>query len=68
MNYGKRSDAEKVRDLLAKAGLSQRAAAREVDVSDRVMRYYCSGEEPVPRAVMLAHIVCLQRQVEARKE
>lgn len=43
-----------LRDLLDKAGLSQRAAARELQIAERTMRYYAAGEVEVPRAVMLA--------------
>lgn len=45
--------------LLKQGGYSQRGAARELEISERMMRYYCSGERPVPRAVMLAmeHLV-----------
>jgi ribosome-binding protein aMBF1 (putative translation factor) len=63
--YSEPSDADRVRELITQLGLSQRAIAKELDINDRVMRYYCSGEQPVPRVVMLAleHLVCLQRQV-----
>lgn len=52
-------DAERLRDLIAAGAYSQRGAARELQISERMMRYYCSGEQPVPRAVMLAmeHLV-----------
>ena len=46
-------DADRIRDLLARLGLSQRAAARELGITDRTMRRYCAGY-PVPRVVMMA--------------
>lgn len=42
-----------LRKLLERAGLSQRAAARELDFNERTMRRYCAGE-PIPRVVELA--------------
>lgn len=47
-------DAERLRALLAAAGLSQRGAARELGISERAMRYYVAGEQPTPRAILLA--------------
>jgi transcriptional regulator with XRE-family HTH domain len=49
-----KTNAEKLRALLEKLELSQRAAARDLEISERMMRYYCSGEHEVPRVVMLA--------------
>ena len=43
-----------LRGLLARAGLSQRAAARELHINERTMRRYCAGQLPVPRVVELA--------------
>lgn len=45
--------------LLKDGGYSQRGAARELDVSERQMRYWCAGEKPIPRVVLLAlsHLV-----------
>lgn len=37
-----------MRELLAKANLSQRAAARLLGVDERTMRYYASGQTPLP--------------------
>lgn len=56
---GRAGDAERLRALIAAGGYSQQGAARELQISPRAMRYYCSGEERVPRAVMLAmeHLV-----------
>jgi DNA-binding XRE family transcriptional regulator len=52
-SYATPDDATKVRELLAKMGMGQRQAARELEISERTMRYYCGGEK-VPRVVMLA--------------
>lgn len=64
-SYVTPDDAAKVKDMLAKLQLGQRAAARELEISERMMRYYCSGEKVVPRVVMLAleRLVDLQRRV-----
>ena len=43
-----------LRKLLERAGLSQSEAARRLDISDRTMRRYISGELPVPRVVEYA--------------
>jgi hypothetical protein len=58
-------DAQRLRDLIADVGLSQRSAAKEIDVKDRVMRYWCAGTTPVPRVVMLAieHLRCLRGEL-----
>ena len=53
------TDADKIRALLERGGLSQRGAARELGVDERTMRRYCGGET-VPRVVLLA----LERLVE----
>jgi hypothetical protein len=51
---GAPSDADLIRQHLAALRLSQREAARQLDVDDRTMRYYCTGKISVPTAVMLA--------------
>lgn len=43
-----------IRELLERLGLSQRAAATELDIDERTMRRYCAGDTPVPRVVMFA--------------
>lgn len=65
VEYGKPSRAAQVRELLVRAGLSQRAAAKELEITDRMLRYYCSGEKGVPRVVILAleRLVDMQRMV-----
>lgn len=50
---------EYLRALLARAGLSQREAARRIGVSERVMRYYLAptdspGYRPAPYTVQYA--------------
>jgi hypothetical protein len=52
-DYANPTDASRVRDLLAQIGLGQRAAARELEMGEREMRGYCSGDK-VPRVVILA--------------
>ena len=42
------AEVERLRDLIAKGKLSQRAAARELGVDERTMRYWCSGGYPAP--------------------
>lgn len=54
---------QQVRDLLARAGLSQREGAHELGVPERKMRYWCSGAEDPPRMAILA----LERLVEMRR-
>jgi len=53
--------------LLAKAGLTQVEAARLIDVTDRQMRRYVSGETKVPRVVIYAllHVIA-QREKEGK--
>jgi transcriptional regulator with XRE-family HTH domain len=44
--------AERLRERIKEAGLSQRAAARELGVDERTMRYWCAGEyTPPPMAL-----------------
>ena len=45
--------ATQLRKLLDRAGLSQRGAARELEIDERTMRYYCAGQ-PIPKAVEYA--------------
>ena len=48
-----------MRKLIAQGGYTQEGAARELQISPRLMRYYVAGDRPVPRVVMLAmrHLV-----------
>jgi predicted transcriptional regulator len=49
-----RNDREYLLELLERCALSQRGAARLLGLNDRAMRYYCSGEQPVPYLVQYA--------------
>lgn len=40
--------------LLDQSGLSQRGAAKELDISERNMRRYIADELPIPRVVEYA--------------
>ena len=57
------AQATRLRQLLVRADLSQRAAARELDVSDRAMRYWCAGQCDVPVMVFLALEQIIARQM-----
>lgn len=46
--------AAQLRKLLAKAGVSQRAGAKELDINERTMRLYVAGDSAIPRTVELA--------------
>lgn len=62
-SYADLPDSQTVRDLIIKLGLSQRAAARALDIDERTMRYWCSGSRPVPYMAILA----LERLVDQQK-
>ena len=47
-------NAEQLRKLLARLGLSQRGAAKLLDIDERTMRRYVSGKGSIPKAVELA--------------
>ena len=47
-----------LRSLIERAGLSQRAAAQAVGVSDRTMRHYLAGKTTCPYSVQFA-LECL---------
>ena len=53
-NELRQTDADRVRELLDQAGVSQRGAARHLRIDERTMRRYCSGEMDVPQVVMMA--------------
>jgi len=40
--------------LLDRAGISQRGAAKTLDINERTMRKYCAGDSPIPKTVELA--------------
>ena len=56
------ADNARVRELLRAAGLSPRAAARELEIDELAMRGYCTGKA-VPRYMMLA----IERLVDLRR-
>lgn len=49
--------------VLDRAGMSQRGAAKEIGISERQMRRYCSGEAKVPRVVELAILYSVAQRV-----
>ena len=59
------TDADKVRRLLFRAGLSQRKGALELGINERTMRYYCGGQ-PVPKAIILALERLCELKIEGR--
>lgn len=46
--------AAQLRNLLARAGYTVRSAAEELDIHERTLHRYLSGEDEIPRAVDLA--------------
>ena len=46
--------AAQLKRALAKATLSQRGAAKLLEINERTMRRYISGEQPIPRVVEYA--------------
>lgn len=40
--------------MLKRAGLSQRGLAKELEINERTMRRYVSGEQPIPKVVEYA--------------
>lgn len=52
--YSEPTPAQRLRDLLLRANLSQRAAARELGVDERTMRYWAAGQTIPPRMAFLA--------------
>jgi uncharacterized protein DUF4209 len=50
---GALTDAALIREQLEALGISQREAARQLDIDNRTMRYYCAGKLPVPETVLL---------------
>ncbi len=54
------TDADRLRDAIARLGLSQRGLARELNIDERVVRRWCAGET-VPQIVWLAIETLLER-------
>jgi len=46
--------ANQLRKLLDSNGLSQRGAARKLEIDERTMRRYVAGDQPVPQVVVFA--------------
>jgi hypothetical protein len=46
--------AKQLQRLLDNAELSQRGTARELEINERTMRRYVSGDQPIPRVVEFA--------------
>lgn len=65
VDYSRPALAQQVRDLLARADLSQRQGARELGIDERTMRYWCAGDHEPPRMAILAleRLVQMQREV-----
>ena len=53
---------KQLRELLEQAGLNQAEAAGLIDVTDRQMRRYVSGETPIPRVVVYALLHVIQQR------
>jgi transcriptional regulator with XRE-family HTH domain len=52
--YGGAPTPDELRALISQLGMTQRAAARALDVEDRTLRYWASGQVPIPRMAILA--------------
>jgi transcriptional regulator with XRE-family HTH domain len=68
------TDADRLRALLTRAGLSQRAAARLLNVEERTMRQWCAGQGNAPASVFralsprLTHGESLRRMIESNEK
>lgn len=58
----KKMNAEQLQKLLARHGVSQRAAAKGLGINERTMRKYCAGDLAIPKIVEMAvlHMFCEQ--------
>jgi hypothetical protein len=64
-----REEANAIRAQLDQLGMSQRAAAHELAITERTMRRYCSGEADVPRVIFLAlHLIELAQKNEKQRK
>ena len=65
--YSQPNPAQHLRDLLLRANLSQRAAARELGVDERTLRYWAAGQTTPPRMAFLAleRLIDIGRQVKS---
>ena len=68
------TDADRLRALLKRAGLSQRAAATLLNVEERTMRQWCAGQGKPPTSVFralnprLTHTENLRRMIESNEK
>ena len=68
------TDADRLRALLKQAGLSQRAAARLLNIEERTMRQWCAGQGKPPASVFralnprLTHTENLRRMIESNEK
>jgi len=53
-NYRQPTAASRLRHLLRRGQLSERAAARDMEIDEKTFRRYCTGKEIAPRYVVLA--------------
>lgn len=53
--------------LLDRAGLSQRGAARALDINERTMRKYVAGDQAIPKVVELA-VRCIAEHADNHPE
>ncbi len=67
VDYANPPIAQQIRDLIERAGLSQRQAAHELGVDERTMRYWCKGDEHRGQPPKMA-ILALERLVEMRRQ
>jgi hypothetical protein len=51
-----------LRKLLASHKTPKREAARALEIHQRTMRKYCSGDAPIPKTVELAVCICYARK------
>jgi transcriptional regulator with XRE-family HTH domain len=68
------TDADRLRTLLKLGGLSQRAAAKLLNIEERTMRQWCAGQGKPPPSVFralsprLTHTERLRRTIESNEE
>jgi DNA-binding transcriptional regulator YiaG len=67
-SYAQPTDADRIRRLIDKLGLSQRETARQLEVDDRTLRYWCSGQVQPPKMAFLAleQLIAKQRMVQSK--
>jgi hypothetical protein len=49
--------------LLDRAGISQRGMAKALEINERTMRKYCSGDAKIPKTVEYACLYLIQSAV-----